>query len=108
MPKNPGCRRVEPATCAGLTSRLQIAASMLLAEHAWIDGGRCMNWREYSTPRGLRIALLQGIGAGAAAVVVRPGQPLLNHPLPQVFVIPVSYTHLRAHETDSYLVCRLL
>src|SRR5664279_1568516 len=21
--------------------------------------------------------------------------------------IPVSYTHLRAHETDSYLVCRL-
>src|SRR5665647_3803095 len=24
------------------------------------------------------------------------------------FPIPVSYTHLRAHETDSYLVCRLL
>src|SRR5664279_6498733 len=23
-------------------------------------------------------------------------------------VVPVSYTHLRAHETDSYLVCRLL
>src|SRR5665647_3712868 len=23
-------------------------------------------------------------------------------------VHPVSYTHLRAHETDSYLVCRLL
>src|SRR5680860_319796 len=23
-------------------------------------------------------------------------------------VCPVSYTHLRAHETDSYLVCRLL
>ena len=22
--------------------------------------------------------------------------------------LPVSYTHLRAHETDSYLVCRLL
>ena len=22
--------------------------------------------------------------------------------------IPVSYTHLRAHETDSYFVCRLL
>ena len=22
--------------------------------------------------------------------------------------IAVSYTHLRAHETDSYLVCRLL
>ena len=25
-----------------------------------------------------------------------------------VSVKPVSYTHLRAHETDSYLVCRLL
>ena len=24
------------------------------------------------------------------------------------WVISVSYTHLRAHETDSYLVCRLL
>ena len=24
------------------------------------------------------------------------------------YVTPVSYTHLRAHETDSYLVCRLL
>ena len=24
------------------------------------------------------------------------------------FGVPVSYTHLRAHETDSYLVCRLL
>ena len=25
-----------------------------------------------------------------------------------VNILPVSYTHLRAHETDSYLVCRLL
>ena len=25
-----------------------------------------------------------------------------------IFLSPVSYTHLRAHETDSYLVCRLL
>src|SRR5664279_4878578 len=25
-----------------------------------------------------------------------------------IIVIAVSYTHLRAHETDSYLVCRLL
>ena len=26
----------------------------------------------------------------------------------EINYIPVSYTHLRAHETDSYLVCRLL
>src|SRR5665647_3581066 len=25
-----------------------------------------------------------------------------------MLLIPVNYTHLRAHETDSYLVCRLL
>src|SRR5665647_354022 len=25
-----------------------------------------------------------------------------------IYQNPVSYTHLRAHETDSYLVCRLL
>ncbi|MHA6385123.1 hypothetical protein ACX3V1_20780 [Escherichia coli] len=26
----------------------------------------------------------------------------------QLYVIPVSYTHLRAHETSQDLVCRLL
>src|SRR5664279_5669354 len=26
----------------------------------------------------------------------------------RVVTVAVSYTHLRAHETDSYLVCRLL
>src|SRR5665647_1792250 len=30
------------------------------------------------------------------------------HPLVLDSATPVSYTHLRAHETDSYLVCRLL
>src|SRR5665647_2972613 len=29
-------------------------------------------------------------------------------PAAMVAAVPVSYTHLRAHETDSYLVCRLL
>src|SRR5680860_1793006 len=31
-----------------------------------------------------------------------------NVPSTVVWLLPVSYTHLRAHETDSYLVCRLL
>src|SRR5664279_4451592 len=37
--------------------------------------------------------------------------PSLHHPSSprdQTISISVSYTHLRAHETDSYLVCRLL
>src|SRR5664279_6423672 len=36
----------------------------------------------------------------AFADVVRQGKAL--------YIGAVSYTHLRAHETDSYLVCRLL
>src|SRR5680860_1824729 len=35
---------------------------------------------------------------------VRGGKFLQGFDVPE----PVSYTHLRAHETDSYLVCRLL
>src|SRR5680860_923388 len=34
---------------------------------------------------------------------VTPAPPFVSH-----LAVPVSYTHLRAHETDSYLVCRLL
>src|SRR5665647_1575289 len=44
-----------------------------------------------------------------------PGSPLAvddrrwaSSPLSQHAWTSVSYTHLRAHETDSYLVCRLL
>eukprot|EP01016_Furgasonia_blochmanni_P006122 TRINITY_DN1243_c0_g1_i3.p1 TRINITY_DN1243_c0_g1~~TRINITY_DN1243_c0_g1_i3.p1 ORF type:complete len:815 (+),score=365.10 TRINITY_DN1243_c0_g1_i3:96-2540(+) len=41
------------------------------------------------------------------------GNPYLNlvdsqHQFSSYYPTPVSYTHLRAHETDSYLVCRLL
>src|SRR5680860_1846249 len=32
----------------------------------------------------------------------------LNAAAIRTTITPVSYTHLRAHETDSYLVCRLL
>src|SRR5680860_283943 len=30
-----------------------------------------------------------------------------SRPIPAICIRSVSYTHLRAHETDSYLVCRL-
>ena len=33
---------------------------------------------------------------------------LLSHDLIELKLMPVSYTHLRAHETLRYLVCRLL
>ena len=34
--------------------------------------------------------------------------PILKESEKKDLFVPVSYTHLRAHETDSYLVCRLL
>eukprot|EP00658_Telonema_sp_P-2_P044005 TRINITY_DN31881_c0_g1_i1.p1 TRINITY_DN31881_c0_g1~~TRINITY_DN31881_c0_g1_i1.p1 ORF type:complete len:129 (-),score=15.47 TRINITY_DN31881_c0_g1_i1:18-404(-) len=37
----------------------------------------------------------------------RSGIPLTSNP-PYSALIPVSYTHLRAHETPEHLVCRLL
>src|SRR5680860_1029777 len=39
-----------------------------------------------------------------------PGGTTRGHRRPSIRLraVPVSYTHLRAHETDSYLVCRLL
>src|SRR5680860_974855 len=43
--------------------------------------------------------LVMGLeNAGKTSLIQRSGQTYT----------PVSYTHLRAHETDSYLVCRLL
>ena len=42
-----------------------------------------------------RIAAEVGFSETAFAAPLQPGES-------------VSYTHLRAHETDSYLVCRLL
>src|SRR5664279_6012588 len=41
-----------------------------------------------------------GVGLGRAA-------PVADRTRVERHQVPVSYTHLRAHETDSYLVCRL-
>src|SRR5665647_3865426 len=48
--------------------------------------------------------------AGGAVAVLRDLEldDALGGRVAGVFVEAVSYTHLRAHETDSYLVCRLL
>src|SRR5665647_3219318 len=64
--------------------------------------------------------VLLAVGA-APAMVDNPQEPAGSRPwrvacwstwarrmtrLPAQCTSPVSYTHLRAHETDSYLVCR--
>ena len=61
------------------------------------------------------IAFRSGLEPGYVAIDVPSVKLLLSEPrMAQVDVKvvgddgTVSYTHLRAHETDSYLVCRLL
>src|SRR5680860_1372613 len=64
---------------------------------------------------GDRVAAMPIVGGFAEAVAV---DARMVFPLPDSVSFasgaalplnyPVSYTHLRAHETDSYLVCRLL
>src|SRR5664279_5448986 len=46
------------------------------------------------------------ISPGAYKIIQTGFANYLEHD--KAATIPVSYTHLRAHETDSYLVCRLL
>ena len=43
-----------------------------------------------------------------AAALVEDGRHLLSNVISTSVKEPVSYTHLRAHDTDSYLVFRLL
>src|SRR5664279_4698427 len=63
--------------------------------------------RAPSTPDGSRAATQSTTAASTASDRghtqrnLEPSRKSLN-------LNPVSYTHLRAHETDSYLVCRLL
>eukprot|EP00658_Telonema_sp_P-2_P054699 TRINITY_DN43515_c0_g1_i1.p1 TRINITY_DN43515_c0_g1~~TRINITY_DN43515_c0_g1_i1.p1 ORF type:complete len:135 (+),score=10.40 TRINITY_DN43515_c0_g1_i1:357-761(+) len=63
----------------------------------------------------LRLASHTGLrGRGVAQIRTRhivalPLQPPVTDPKPRRLAIsPVSYTHLRAHETPEHLVCRLL
>src|SRR5665647_3879934 len=52
------------------------------------------------------------VPAPSLAVRMPPGEVFMDSELSPgespIDVNSVSYTHLRAHETDSYLVCRLL
>src|SRR5665647_3810453 len=64
---------------------------VLIKVHATTTHRGDVRIRRFDVPRGQRFMARLVLG------FTRPKNP-----------IPVSYTHLRAHETDSYLVCRLL
>ena len=48
------------------------------------------------------------VGAGRRAAVLLHSRRAERHPAARDHPAPVSYTHLRAHETVLDLVCRLL
>src|SRR5680860_1660458 len=71
------------------------AAGQLLGREPEVLIGRHV-WTEFPTPLDIR-----------CGSPTRPRCPS-SAPSPSNRSTTVSYTHLRAHETDSYLVCRLL
>ena len=96
---------------AGMTGiRLNLSHSSLEASQSWIHhyfdaarqtGNKKKLMIDLIGPE-LRIGDLEvsmGLSGGAHVILGYAGIPAPK---------AVSYTHLRAHETDSYLVCRLL
>src|SRR5680860_1731235 len=59
-------------------------------------------------PRLRRLLYPSTISSPGRALSTRSGASHGRCGTPAAHTGPVSYTHLRAHETDSYLVCRLL
>src|SRR5664279_3860890 len=49
----------------------------------------------------------KGPANAAASAAAAPASPVAPGAVGGAVPGPVSYTHLRAHETDSYIVCRL-
>src|SRR5665647_33596 len=86
------------------------AASLVADALRWRGLGTCLPSevvRNDATPMSMPVtAPVIGSGDGWTCTGMTTNQRVLR-PEPSRFT-PVSYTHLRAHETDSYLVCRLL
>src|SRR5664279_4482385 len=90
-----GSRMDGPATRRHL---IQLAARLVPVENL-LAGGDRPGISAICTPNPQLASLINGVEDRIAQVLGRR-EPVL------VRTIPVSYTHLRAHETDSYLVCR--
>ena len=76
----------------------------LSASHARCAESKALALANRSLARLSEWADVRGAVEDARAAVAAHPPYLKGH----VRHAPVSYTHLRAHETDSYLVCRLL
>src|SRR5680860_1894778 len=96
--KDIGTDEIESATLwSGL---VQAGGALVMAFAAPIWG--IVADRKGRKPMVLRAMFAAMITIGLMGLVSAPWQLLALR------MVAVSYTHLRAHETDSYLVCRLL
>src|SRR5680860_1040256 len=89
-----GDEREGAANCCGSTRGAQVLGA---------ETGRTMSRYFSATARPSRVARYASISTSIGAITNRSVTSLIA-----ARRRPVSYTHLRAHETDSYLVCRLL
>src|SRR5665647_1898450 len=107
-----GCARASRMACASANIVSSTRASCAPACHL----SRC-----HTSPTKVLLRSTRDTESGDHRRPPGPGRPDLLRPWP-IALVPfcsftyslkmrltaVSYTHLRAHETDSYLVCRLL
>src|SRR5664279_3415715 len=89
--------------------------ALLVLIYAWLQLVRHGEFKQLAMQQAVKV---RPIPAPRGLVLDRNGQRLVDNRRALHLVIQredlptrpeaVSYTHLRAHETDSYLVCRLL
>ena len=80
-------------------------SNLILVDHqgAVVEGEYAVNQAGFVLHAAVHTAHPDILAMCHAHTVYGTAYSALGRPLP-----PVSYTHLRAHETDSYLVCRLV
>ena len=69
-----------------------------------MNSGRVMNLRVTIPAESRRM----NVGKDVIRILGSPAYICILQRKDRQSIATVSYTHLRAHETDSYLVCRLL
>src|SRR5680860_1626228 len=73
-----------------------------------VEAGRTApSWKNLQPWRFI-IVRSQELREEVADCLIHPNPAKKSVKTASALIVPVSYTHLRAHETDSYLVCRLL
>src|SRR5680860_1874539 len=110
---------IEPQDSLTTTAFYKTADDAIAAVNAAYDGVQHLNYYGFNYPDILNIAggdaVKGGFGAGDRPAYlefetfdITPQNLRIREFYAMAWGGAVSYTHLRAHETDSYLVCRLL